>query len=367
MGRKYCGGYRGRGGASSWLRRIALVLFLLVLLAVGALIVGQEYIVYTDSGLRVELPFLQRDTEKQEEDLGDISVLVEPEKSEPEQPVETPEEQPEQPKQPEQPEQPLRAVQVSVDALLDGTALEVMKAEGGNALVLDMKNDRGRLGFVSELSAAAQAKANYSSEEINQAIRTLAQEDVILIARVSCFRDHKLASELKYAIETNPGRRWQDLDGVRWSNPAKSSVRKYLAGLVKELAELGFDEILLDNWGYPTQEDGHLEYIKKGKYYDADQMETVIADFLVQMQEALEGSDTKLSLYCENSVVRSKANSSGQRLEQVSVISGRIWTKKTKNTLRLLEEEGIAQPVVELRSGFAQDSTAHQAVLSVES
>lgn len=364
MGRRYCGGYRGRGGANSWLRRIALVLFLLVLLAVGALIVGQEYIVYTDSGLRVELPFLQRDTEKQEEDLGDISVLVEPEKSEPEQPVETPEEQPEQPKQPEQPEQPLRAVQVSVDTLLDGTALEVMKAEGGNALVLDMKDDRGQLGFVSELSAAAQAKANYASEEINQAIRTLAQEDVILIARVSCFRDHKLASELKYAIETNPGRRWQDLDGVRWSNPAKSAVRKYLEGLVKELAELGFDEILLDNWGYPTQEDGHLEYIKKGKYYDADQMETVIADFLVQMQEALEGSDTKLSLYCENSVVRSKANSSGQKLEQVSVISGRIWTKKTKNTLRLLEEAGIAQPVVELVSGFAQDSTAHQAVLS---
>lgn len=365
MGRRYCGGYRGRGGASSWLRRIALVLFLLVLLAVGALIVGQEYIVYTDSGLRVELPFLQRDTEKQE-DLGDISVLVEPEKSEPEQPAETPEEQPEQPKQPEQPEQPLRAVQVSVDTLLGGTALEVMKAEGGNALVLDMKDDRGQLGFVSELSAAAQAKANYASEEINQAIRTLAQEDVILIARVSCFRDHKLASELKYAIETNPGRRWQDLDGVRWSNPAKSAVRKYLEGLVKELAELGFDEILLDNWGYPTQEDGHLEYIKKGKYYDADQMETVIADFLVQMQEALEGSDTKLSLYCENSVVRSKANSSGQKLEQVSVISGRIWTKKTKNTLRLLEEAGIAQPVVELVSGFAQDSTAHQAVLSGE-
>ena len=357
MRRKRYNGYRGRAGAERWLRVIALVLFLLVLLAVGAVIAGQQYIVYTDRGLRVELPFLQRDKGEEQEDLGEITVLVEPEKSEPEQPDEMPT---------EQTELPLRAVKVDVETLLEGTALEQVKAAGGNALVLDMKDDWGQLGFVSESAAAVQAGANFSAEEINQAIRTLSQEEIVLIARVSCFRDHKLADSLTYAIETNPGRRWQDLSGVRWSNPAKPAVRGYLVGLVRELAELGFDEILLENWGYPTQEDGRLEYIKKGEYYSPDQMETVVAGFLGQVQEALEGSDTKLSLYCKDSVIRSLPNRSGQKLEQVSGISGRIWTEKTEDTVQLLTQAGVEQPVVELVPDFVQDTTAHQAVLNTE-
>lgn len=53
------GGYRGRRTLTDILRIIAIVLGILVALVLAGLFLAQDYIVYTDEGLRVELPFLQ--------------------------------------------------------------------------------------------------------------------------------------------------------------------------------------------------------------------------------------------------------------------------------------------------------------------
>ena len=213
-GRRYSS-YRGRATATDKLRITAIILFILVLLASAALMYGQRYIVYTDDGLRVDLPFLQREeAQKPEEDLGEVKVVVEPEKSTPD--------TPEVPAVQEQ--EPLRAIELSLDAVADGTALEQARAQGANAIILQMKDDFGQLGFYSDQTLVSQVGANVQAQAINDAIQALAQEDIILIARMSCFRDHRLADDLAYAIETNPGRRWFDLGSVRWSNPAKEGV-----------------------------------------------------------------------------------------------------------------------------------------------
>lgn len=60
MGRssgKY-GGYRGRRTLTDILKIIAIVLGILVALVLAGLFLAQDYLVYTDEGLRLELPFL---------------------------------------------------------------------------------------------------------------------------------------------------------------------------------------------------------------------------------------------------------------------------------------------------------------------
>lgn len=65
--------YRGRKTASFWLKWIALVLAILVVLAVAFLLWGQQYISYTDNGLRVNFPF--SDHQSEDPDVGNLDVI----------------------------------------------------------------------------------------------------------------------------------------------------------------------------------------------------------------------------------------------------------------------------------------------------
>lgn len=90
MSRRRYSGYRGR----TWLRdALRLTLFLLVILLtllVSALMLGQRYIVYTDDGIRLELPFFRREPSP----ASDLSVPVDVVQL-PQQPKPLPDSQPE--------------------------------------------------------------------------------------------------------------------------------------------------------------------------------------------------------------------------------------------------------------------------------
>lgn len=345
--------YRGRMTAADRLRIAVGILLALVLLAGAGLLFGQRYIVYTQDGLRLELPFLQQEEQPDPDDgMQNVTVVVEPGAS-----AEEPENVP-----------LMRAVKLPLSAVLDGTALEQARAQGANAVVLEMKDDWGKLGFCSEQELALQVQANGFGPDMNAAIRALAEEEITLIAQISCFRDHAAASEMRCTIETNPGRRWSDGDVVRWSNPAKEPVRAYLTGLARELAQLGFDEILLEHWGYPAREDGHLEYIKRGGDYDPDSLEAVISGFLEEMEASLQDTGAVLSLRGEDGVLRGADDQSGRTLAQLTAVSGHIWVEERERAVQALEQAGAqsrAQDLVVLGSALDGEQTGHQAVLEL--
>ena len=54
-------GYRGRLGVREILKIAAVVLAVLGVLTAAVLMYAQRYIVYTDDGIRLELPFFQRE------------------------------------------------------------------------------------------------------------------------------------------------------------------------------------------------------------------------------------------------------------------------------------------------------------------
>ena len=70
------GGYRGRRTLTDILRIIAVALAVVVVLVLAGLFVLQDYLVYTDDGLRVELPFFREEEPPEGKALDPGSITV---------------------------------------------------------------------------------------------------------------------------------------------------------------------------------------------------------------------------------------------------------------------------------------------------
>lgn len=276
------GAYRGRNRGSTWLKVLVVLLALALLLAVGLFVLAERYVVYDDSGrARLELPFLRREEPSPDSEPSPSDTP----------PVVTTKPEPEVPDRPEE----LLPVTLTWDALTDGTAAQAVTNAEGTAALFDMKLDDGTLGWVSEQPLAIAAKVTQADPERNAAILAGAEDGLYRVARVSCFKDHELSNaDTSLALYTATGYRWLDSEKSRWLSPANETVQNYLTALCQELAQLGFDEILLDNAGYPTQ--GQLSYLKQDENYDTERLETVVTGFYETLTQALEGTGVRLSV-----------------------------------------------------------------------
>lgn len=336
MRQKYgYGPYRGRTPMRTFLKvLVGILIVVLVVLVAGVIWLTERYGVYTSEGMQLVLPWQTRETatpaptpDLEPTPLPTL-VVVPPEETEPE---------------------GLRALALPRTALYDGSALAGLEAAGANCAVFDMKADDGTLGYVSALELAGQAKTSAADASINVAIRVLNEtEGLYTVARVSCFKDDLLSNaDWGMNILTNSGYRWVDPDGVRWSSPTSEAVRDYVTGVCLELAALGFDEILLDNAGYPTQ--GNINYIRIGQAYDPDGLDQVISGFYRQVRLTLarDYPEVKLSMVTTEAALEGSDALSGQTAANLAANAWRIWcapAEKAENDYeRILSGAGMEE------------------------
>lgn len=353
------GSYRGRGGARTFLKVLAIVLAVVLFILVAGYFFLQQFAVVTDSGVHYDIPFLQGKTPTP---TPSPSLVVETP------PVVTISPSP----APEPTDPPLHAVSLPRTALYDGTAQAQVDAAGGNAAIFDMKAEDGTLGYVSDLTLAKDLSTSDSNPAINAAIQTLTGGKLYTVARVSCFKDDAAPyRDNSLAIKTNSGYNWRDPGNLRWTSPANETVRQYLADICVELARLGFDEIVLDNAGYPTE--GHLDYIKSGPAYDKAQLSTIVDGFYQQVKSALAPyPDVKLSIRTTEGALDGTDLLSGQTAASLTASANRLWVapaaKDITDYTRLLTAAGLEDVDINLvltgkASGDA-DATTSWAVLS---
>ncbi|MBQ9973664.1 MAG: hypothetical protein IJP02_01760 [Oscillospiraceae bacterium] len=308
MARNSYDGYRGRTRARKAAGVAAGAVVILLVLVVVGLLIGQRYIVYTDEGVHLDIPFLRGD-EQTPPALSGVSVEIIP--------------GPEEEAHAAAP-YTVRAVFMSVDELLSGGAQAVTR-RGANTVVLDMKHPDGTLGYTSGLTLAQNADA--PAERIDELIGTLHEADIRAVARVSCFRDDRLGRREEYALLTNSGYCWNyDPVGLYWISAGRPAVREYVADVVKELALLGFDEVLLEDWGYPTQ--GELGWLRRGEDYSPDRLNTAVDAFADLVCQGTEGTDTTVSFYVPAGVLDGTDPYSGITPELLARMEGRIWLKE---------------------------------------
>lgn len=83
MGRGQYNGYRGRPGVREILKITAVLLAVLGVLTAAVLLYAQRYIIYTDDGIRLELPFSRgEETSSADASLPVDIIQIEPEKTE---------------------------------------------------------------------------------------------------------------------------------------------------------------------------------------------------------------------------------------------------------------------------------------------
>ena len=93
MGRRGYSGYHGKATVRDVLKLIAALLAVLLVLTAAGLMFGQRYIVYTDDGVRLELPFFRREEASVSAPAVDPDVVQLPRPEPEELPEELPEDE----------------------------------------------------------------------------------------------------------------------------------------------------------------------------------------------------------------------------------------------------------------------------------
>ncbi|EFM10852.1 GTP-binding protein [Paenibacillus curdlanolyticus YK9] len=123
-----------------------------------------------------------------------------------------------------------------------------------NAVVIDVKDDFGRLTYRSRVPAIQQIGADKrpAITNIKRLINRLHREGIYTIGRVVVFKDPYLAQKrTSLAIHNKNGSVWKDGHGRPWVDPYRTEVWNYNINVAKEAAALGFDEIQFDYVRFP--------------------------------------------------------------------------------------------------------------------
>ncbi|MET1082987.1 MAG: putative glycoside hydrolase [Burkholderiales bacterium] len=128
-------------------------------------------------------------------------------------------------------------------------ALELVDTTELNALIIDVKGDRGLIGYRSAIALAEQAGAQrlITMPDLPGLLSTLRQRGIYTIARIVVFKDDPLATARPdLAVRRRDGAIYSDREGLAWTDPYKPEVRAYNIAVAREAAAAGFDEIQFD-------------------------------------------------------------------------------------------------------------------------
>jgi hypothetical protein len=164
-----------------------------------------------------------------------------------------------------------------------------------NAVVVDVKGDRGRLAYASTLPLAMELGVFAPGVmDIHEFLDICRRRDIYTIARLVVFKDDPLAhGKQELAVKQADDTVWLDGEKLGWANPFREEVWDYNIDIAREVAQLGFDEVQLDYVRFPS--DGDLDKITYEEEDTPETKATAIRTFMARMREALEPHDVFLS------------------------------------------------------------------------
>lgn len=161
-----------------------------------------------------------------------------------------------------------RGVYLTANAAGDEALLnEILRRSvefGFNAVVIDVKDNAGTLGYASQLPQAAQLGSVLPRYDLPRLVERVHSKGMYFIARQVVFSDPKLAKSVGSRDE--------------WVRPTHAAAVAYNLAVAQEVAAYGVDEIQFDYIRFP--DDGPL-----GKPYP--ERNAAVADFLQQAHRRL--------------------------------------------------------------------------------
>lgn len=134
------------------------------------------------------------------------------------------------------------------------SALDLIGKTDLNAVVIDVKSDRGMIAYRTDIPLAAEigAQKGITIKHIRRLIDDLHKKGIYVIARIVVFKDNLLAlARTDWAVRTASGAIWRDREGIAWTDPFARQVWDYNIDIAVEAARDGFDEIQFDYVRFP--------------------------------------------------------------------------------------------------------------------
>ena len=260
--------YRGRGRKRRQQIVLAAVL-VAVILAAAAFLVIQNYIVYDDAGkAHIEWPFRKEEPQpdRQEPGVPDGEVTIDYVDTGYAPHLET-----------------LHAQMLETNILRQDPQA-VLDSLTENAFAVETKRVNGSITYTTAVEVPQQVDVAQYDTMAN--LQTLLAGDAYSIARMSVFCDsYFVRAYPDAAMRVESGSFWYDAASMAWLDPSNPQVLVYITTLCQEYASLGFDEIALDYFSYPTT--GRLESIAGLENVDRLQ---VLTDFAKSLRANLPDS-----------------------------------------------------------------------------
>ena len=138
---------------------------------------------------------------------------------------------------------------------IDYVMLQVERFAAGTPVMIDMKGGFGSFFYKSNLPDAV-VSASTNIEKVSQLITRLHTKGFYTIARISAFQDRSFGESHVSSGLYMLNRRglWMDQEGMYWLDPTNATTTSWITSVVLELRELGFDEVLLDDFCFPDSD-----------------------------------------------------------------------------------------------------------------
>jgi hypothetical protein len=153
-------------------------------------------------------------------------------------------------------------------------ALKMIEETELNALVIDVKGDRGMIPYRSSVALSTEIGGQriITVRDIEGLLSSFKEKGIYTIARIVVFKDDLLATARPdLAVKTPAGGLWRDREKLAWVDPFRKEVWNYNIQIAEEAAKLGFDEIQFDyvrfpdsrspRFSQPSTEEGRVQAI----------------------------------------------------------------------------------------------------------
>lgn len=155
-----------------------------------------------------------------------------------------------------------------------------------NAVLIDMKDVYGIFYYNSSLGTVS---TTVNLDEVEAFIRELKSAGVYLIARIPAFADRLYClSNVQIGLPLQSGALWVDDNNCYWMDPGKSETLDRIQAVCTELQSLGFREVVLDSFYFPSS-----QYIVYNESERTKQM--VLSDAINTLQDRMDAQGMMLS------------------------------------------------------------------------
>ena len=175
------------------------------------------------------------------------------------------------------------------DRGIRGRVLDMVERTELNAVVIDVKGDRGWIIYQTRIPQALEigAQGPGTLRDFDGMMADLKARGVYTIARIVTFKDNVLANARPdlAIMDTRTGKPWTDRENLAWVDPFREEVWNYNIAIAKEAIERGFDEVQFDYVRFPT--DGKLQVAKYARPVSKETRLPTIAAFLERARKEI--------------------------------------------------------------------------------